>query len=202
MLKRTFDVAVALIGFVVTSPFVLLAAVAVKLESPGPAFYRGARVGLNGRPFNVIKLRSMRVGADREGPSVTVAADPRVTRVGRILRRSKVDELPQLINVVRGDMSLVGPRPEHPDYVRLFTPEQRAVLSVRPGITGPAAIAYIDEEALLSGDHAQTIYERDLMPRKLALDLDYIARHSFVGDLRILGRTAVVVAQRVIAKRP
>ncbi len=150
MLKRTFDVAGALIGLVVTSPFVLLAAVAVKLESPGPAFYRGARVGLDGRPFNVIKLRSMRVGADREGPSVTVAADPRVTRVGRVLRRSKVDELPQLINVVRGDMSLVGPRPEHPDYVRLFTPEQKAVLSVRPGITGPAAIAYIDEEALLS----------------------------------------------------
>src|SRR5260370_16732743 len=109
----------------------------------------------------------MRVGADREGPSVTVAADPRVTRVGRVLRRSKVDELPQLFNVVRGDMSLVGPRPEHPDYVRLFTPEQKAVLSVRPGITGPAAIAHIDEDALLRGSHPQTSYQLPLIPPTL-----------------------------------
>ena len=200
MLKRTFDVACALIGLVLTSPFVILAALAVKLDSPGPAFYRGARVGLGGRPFNIIKVRSMRIGSDREGPQVTVAADSRITRVGRVLRRSKLDELPQLVNVIKGEMSLVGPRPEHADYIKLYTPEQMAVLSVRPGITGPGALAYIDEEALLSGAHAETIYEREVMPRKLALDLDYVAHHSFAGDLRILGRTAAYVFRRLVSR--
>jgi lipopolysaccharide/colanic/teichoic acid biosynthesis glycosyltransferase len=201
VLKRAFDVSCALIGLVVSSPFVLVAAIAVKLDSPGPAFYRGARVGLDGSEFRMIKLRSMVAGSDHNGPSVTVAADPRVTRVGRFLRRSKLDELPQLINVLRGDMSLVGPRPEHADFVKLYTPEQRKVLSMRPGITGPAAIAFVDEEAMLSGSHAETIYESEVMPRKLALDLDYVAHHSFAGDVRLLGRTAALVVTRAIAKQ-
>ena len=199
MLKRAFDVSCAAIGLVLSSPFVLAAAIAIQLDSPGPAIYKGERVGRDGRPFRMLKLRSM--VSDGGGPSVTVAADPRVTRVGRFLRRSKLDELPQLVNVLRGEMSLVGPRPEHADYVKLYTPEQKRVLSMRPGITGPAALAFVDEEAMLSGAHAETIYEREVMPRKLALDLEYVDHHSFAGDLRILGRTAALVVTRPFRKR-
>ena len=199
MLKRAFDVSCAAVGLVLSSPFVLAAAIAIQLDSPGPALYKGERVGRDGRPFRMLKLRSM--VSDGGGPSVTVAADPRVTRVGRFLRRSKLDELPQLVNVLRGEMSLVGPRPEHADYVKLYTPEQKRVLSMRPGITGPAVLAFVDEEAMLSGAHAETIYEREVMPRKLALDLDYVDHHSFGGDLRILGRTAALVVKRAFSKR-
>ena len=199
MLKRAFDVSCAAIGLVLSSPFVLAAAIAIQLDSPGPALYKGERVGRGGRPFRMLKLRSM--VSDGGGPSVTVASDPRVTRVGRFLRRSKLDELPQLVNVLRGEMSLVGPRPEHADYVKLYTPEQKRVLSMRPGITGPAALAFVDEEAMLSGAHAETIYEREVMPRKLALDLEYVDHHSFAGDLRILGRTAALVVTRPFSKR-
>jgi len=201
VLKRVFDVSCAAVGLVLSSPFVLAGAIAVKLDSPGPAFYKGERVGLGGREFHMIKLRSMMAGSDRNGPSVTVAADPRVTRVGRFLRRSKLDELPQLVNVLRGEMSLVGPRPEHANYVKLYTPEQKRVLSMRPGITGPAVLAFVDEEAMLNGAHAETIYEREVMPRKLALDLEYVDHHSFGGDLRILGRTAALVVKRAFSKR-
>jgi lipopolysaccharide/colanic/teichoic acid biosynthesis glycosyltransferase len=201
VLKRVFDVSCAAVGLVLSSPLVLAGAIAVKLDSPGPAFYKGERVGFGGRGFHMIKLRSMMAGSDRNGPSVTVAEDPRVTRVGRFLRRSKLDELPQLVNVLRGEMSLVGPRPEHANYVKLYTPEQKRVLSMRPGITGPAVLAFVDEEAMLSGAHAETIYEKEVMPRKLALDLDYVDRHSFGGDLRILGRTAALVVKRAFSKR-
>src|SRR5436309_3930814 len=134
-MKRAFDLAIAIPALVLVSPVIGVAALAVRLDSRGSAFYRGERIGLEGRPFRILKLRSMAPGADRVGPAVTIAGDPRITRVGRVLRRTRLDELPQLWNVIRGDMSLVGPRPEHPDYVRLYTPEQRRVLTVRPGIT-------------------------------------------------------------------
>ncbi len=188
-MKRTFDVVVAIAGIVVTSPLVALGAVAVKLESPGTAFYRSARVGRGGRPFRMYKLRTMQVNADREGPAVTGARDPRVTSVGRFLRRTKIDELPQLLNVLRGDMSLVGPRPEVPDFVRYYTPEQQRVLTVRPGMTGPAAIAYINEEELLGESDAEARYIKSVMPQKLAIDLEYLQSSSFAGDLKILART-------------
>ena len=195
-MKRALDVAVSLVGLVITSPVVAAAAIAVKLESPGPAFYRGARVGRDGQPFHMLKLRTMRVNADREGPAVTGARDPRVTSVGRVLRRMKADELPQLLNVLRGEMSLVGPRPESPDFVKLYTPEQRQVLAVRPGMTGPAAIAYIDEEEMLGEDDAEATYVKSMMPAKLALDLEYVRSSSFAGDLKILARTAWLVLSR------
>jgi lipopolysaccharide/colanic/teichoic acid biosynthesis glycosyltransferase len=195
-MKRTFDVVVATVGLVVTSPLVALGAVAVKLESPGPAFYRSARVGRGGQPFDMYKLRTMRVNADREGPAVTGARDPRVTSVGRFLRRTKMDELPQLLNVLLGDMSLVGPRPEAPDFVRYYTPEQQRVLSVRPGMTGPAAIAYIDEEQMLGETDAEARYIKSVMPQKLAIDLEYMQSSSFAGDLKILARTIWLIVRR------
>jgi len=195
-MKRTFDIVVALAGLAVTSPVLAIAALAVKLESPGPVFYRGARVGRDGQPFQILKLRTMRVNADRDGPAVTGARDPRVTSVGRILRRMKADELPQLVNVLRGEMSLVGPRPESPDFVKLYTSEQRKVLSVRPGITGPAAIAYINEEEMLGEGDAEAAYVKAVMPEKLALDLEYLRSPSFAGDLKILARTAWRIVNR------
>jgi lipopolysaccharide/colanic/teichoic acid biosynthesis glycosyltransferase len=188
--KRTFDVAVSLVALVVTSPLLAAAAVAVKLESPGPAFYSGRRAGRDGREFRIFKLRSMRSGSAGGGPAVTAADDPRITRVGRFLRRTKIDELPQLVNVLKGEMSLVGPRPEDPVYLKYYTPEQRRLLTVRPGITGPASVAFVHEEELLKGGSAEERYVADVMPRKLDLELAYVDHATFVTDLRILIRTA------------
>lgn len=195
--KRTLDVVLATTALVMTSPLLALSAVAVKLDSRGPAIYRGVRVGRNAREFHIFKLRTMKVDADRVGPPITVADDGRITCVGRVLRRTKLDELPQLWNVVVGDMSLVGPRPEHPDFVRQYTPEQMEVLSVRPGVTGPAAMQFADEGQLLKGD-AQSAYLTVVMPQKLRLDLDYVRDHSVAGDLRILLRTGLFVIRRTL----
>ena len=193
-MKRAFDFPVALLGSVLTSPVVLACAIAVKLDSSGPALYSGPRSGRHGKVFQIHKLRTMRPAP---GPSVTAADDPRITRVGRFLRRTKLDELPQLWNVVIGEMSLVGPRPEHPDFVARYTPQQRQLLSVRPGITGPAALAFMDEESLLAG-RSDNAYVEEVMPRKLALELDYLRRATFASDVAILLKTlsAVVGARR------
>ncbi len=155
------------------------------------------RVGRDGRTFQILKLRTMRTGADTQGPAVTTAADARVTPVGRFLRQTKFDEVPQLVNVLRGDMSLVGPRPEHPDFVKHYSEDQRRVLSVRPGLTSPAALAYISEEEMLADADPVAQYVTTIMPRKLALDLDYIRDATFPGDLKIIGRTLA----RVIVRR-
>lgn len=198
-MKRSFDVAFAVLGLVIASPFIALGAVLVKLDSPGPAFYRSPRVGLRGAPFQMYKLRSMSARADQQGPAVTGAHDPRVTRAGRLLRRTKIDEIPQLLNVLRGEMSVVGPRPEAPEFVALYTPEQRRVLEVRPGMTGPAALAYMNEEEMLGPGDPRAAYINKFMPAKLALDLEYVRTASFAGDLGILARTVWVV---VSGRRP
>jgi lipopolysaccharide/colanic/teichoic acid biosynthesis glycosyltransferase len=189
-MKRAFDVAVSLIGLVVASPVIAVAAIAVKLDSPGPAFYGGRRAGRGGHEFRIHKLRSMR---SETGPAITAGDDPRITRVGRFLRRTKIDELPQLLNVLKGEMSLVGPRPEDPAYVARYTPAQRRLLTVRPGITGPAALAFIDEEEQLRGGAAEERYLTEVMPRKLAVELDYLDRATFASDLGILARTVAAV---------
>jgi lipopolysaccharide/colanic/teichoic acid biosynthesis glycosyltransferase len=195
-MKRAVDLAIAVPGLIMVSPLLVVAAVAIQLDSPGPALYRGVRVGRNGREFRIVKLRSMVSGAEGAGSAVTSANDPRVTRVGHFLRRTKFDEVPQLWNVVRGDMSLVGPRPEHPDYVRLYTPEQRRVLSVRPGITSKTSLEFHDEERILAEHGGASAYADKLLPRKLSLDLEYVERHSVAGDLGILARTFVFAVSR------
>ena len=197
-MKRAFDVVVSAAGLVMTSPIIAAAALAVKLESPGPAFYSGPRAGLNGRDFHIHKLRTMRPNAI--GPAVTASDDPRITRVGRFLRRTKLDELPQLLNVLKGDMSLVGPRPEDPRYVALYTPEQRAVLSVRPGITGPTVLRFIDEQEILRGADPEKNYVTRIMPQKLAIDLQYVRRASFTVDLKILIETFAAVISRALTR--
>jgi lipopolysaccharide/colanic/teichoic acid biosynthesis glycosyltransferase len=192
-LRRTLDFVASWAGLVVLSPLFLLLGVWIKLDSPGPVFYRATRVGKNGQLFRLYKFRSMVAGADRHGPGITASGDTRITAAGRFLRRSKLDELPQLINVLKGDMSLVGPRPEDPRYVALYTDVQRQVLRVRPGITSAASLAYRHEEQLLAGADWETVYREQVLPAKLAIDLDYLARRTLISDLKLIMQTIAAV---------
>jgi lipopolysaccharide/colanic/teichoic acid biosynthesis glycosyltransferase len=198
MAKRCFDLAVSAIALLVLSPVLLLVALLIRLDSPGPAIFRQVRVARGGVPFEMLKFRTMKVVPAGTGPLITVAGDTRITRFGRALRQSKLDELPQLINVLRGDMSLVGPRPEVPKYVALYPPELREiVLSVRPGITDEASMEFSDESALLAqAQDAETAYVEQIMPRKLALYAQYARQRTFFGDLRIVLKTLRLVARR------
>jgi lipopolysaccharide/colanic/teichoic acid biosynthesis glycosyltransferase len=190
---RLLDLVASGLGLVVLSPLFLLIALAIRLDTTGPVLYRARRIGKDGAPFSLYKFRSMVAGADKRGPGVTAAGDMRITRAGRFLRRTKIDELPQLINVLKGDMSLVGPRPEDPRYVALYTPEQRRVLAVRPGITSAASLAYRHEEQLLSGEGWETIYRTRVLPDKLAIDLAYLARRTVASDLKLIIQTIAAV---------
>ncbi len=187
-MKRAFDLVASCLALLLLSPFLAAVAVAIKLTSRGPVLFRGRRVGLGGTPFTIYKFRTMREGATAGG-AITRLNDPRVTRLGRVLRRLKIDELPQLINVVRGEMSIVGPRPEDESYVALYSEEQRKVLTMRPGITSVASVAYSDEERLLGSDDWHERYVNEIMPAKLRLELEYLGRQSFASDLRIVLRT-------------
>lgn len=189
MLKRGFDVLASAAGLLILSPLLVGVAAAISLTSPGPIFYKATRVGRGGQEFSLYKFRSMVVDADKRGPGITTSGDPRITRVGRLLRRSKLDELPQLINVLRGDMSLVGPRPEDPRYVALYNPEQREVLKVRPGITSLASVNYRHEEELLSGQDWEQVYVQEILPLKLALDLEYARNANLWTDCVLIFRT-------------
>ena len=173
-------------GLVLLSLLLLGLALAVRLSSPGPALFRSTRVGRNGRPFTLYKFRSMVVDAPSTGPRITAADDPRVTRLGAFLRDYKLDELPQLLNVLKGDMSLVGPRPEDPEYVALYSQEQKAVLDARPGLTGPASLHYRNESAHLAGDDWHNRYVDEIMPAKLLLDLEYLSRRTLMSDLGVI----------------
>jgi lipopolysaccharide/colanic/teichoic acid biosynthesis glycosyltransferase len=193
--RRAAGMALCALALVLFLPLMLVAALAVLVTDGRPVLYRAERAGLGGRTFQLLKFRTMTVGST--GPAVTGGADPRITPVGRVLRRTKLDELPQLVNVLRGDMNVVGPRPEDPRFVALYSPAQREVLSVRPGITSPAAVRYRHEESLLAaaGDRCDDVYVAEIMPAKLALDLDYVRHRSLAADLRVLWRTAAAVAE-------
>lgn len=181
-------------GMIVLSPLFLILAIWVKLDSPGPVFFRQTRVGRNNKDFRIFKFRTMRVGADK-GSLVTVGGkDPRITRAGIFLRRTKLDEMPQLINVFVGEMSLVGPRPEVRHYVDYWTPEQMRVLDIRPGVTGPASIKFRDENELLAAvEDPEKYYIEVVMQEKLRLDLAYVRNQTFLGDLRLILRTIKVI---------
>ena len=192
-LKRPFDVVVAGLGMVALSPVFGAIAAAIKLVSPGPVMYCATRTGRDGHPFTMYKFRTMQERRDTHGPKITTHADRRITRVGRLLRPARLDELPQLWNVLRGDMSLVGPRPEDPHYVELYDTEDRVVLAARPGITGLAALLYRDEERLLVGEGWERVYVEQVMPAKLAIDRTYVERRSLWLDLNILAATALSI---------
>ena len=191
MLKRAFDVFFSAGALLVLSPLLLAVAVWVRLDSVGPIFFRQCRVGREGREFDIFKFRTMAGDASIRGPQITVGSDARITRCGEFLRKYKIDEFPQFINVLLGDMSVVGPRPEVPRFVALYPSETRAVvLSVRPGITDLASIEYRDENALLgrSAD-PESAYVNEVMPAKLAYCERYVRERSFVGDLSIIKRS-------------
>jgi len=192
--KRALDLTVSSVALVVLSPLLAVIGCAVKLSSPGPVLFCQERIGRSGRRFRILKFRTMVEGAPDRGPAITASGDPRVTRLGGLLRRAKLDELPQLLNVWMGDMSLVGPRPELPRYVENYSDEDRPVLAIRPGITDLASITYRDEELVLAQfpDREQG-YVTVLLPRKLALARDYLRRQSFRFDLELLLRTLLVV---------
>ena len=192
--KRLFDIVCAALGLLVLSPVLLVCALLVGLTSPGGVLFRQERIGKNGVPFTIYKFRSMR--KDNAGLKISTSGDSRITPVGRVLRKAKLDELPQLWNVLKGDMSFVGPRPEVKEYADLYTPEQRQVLRVRPGITGLASIRYRNENDLLSASaDPNRTYIEEVMPAKLALDLEYIPRACVSYDVRLILETLVTVVR-------
>ena len=197
-MKRLFDIVASGLGLIFLSPLFLIVAIWIKLDSPGPVFFRQVRVGRYNKDFRIFKFRTMRVGSDK-GSQITIGGrDPRVTRAGYWLRKFKIDELPQLINVFIGDMSLVGPRPEVRRYVDLYTPEQMHVLDVRPGITDAASIKFRNEsEFLKQVDDPEKHYIEVIMPMKLDLYLQYANYHSFKGDIRLILETIwTVISQK------
>ncbi|MBQ0929626.1 sugar transferase [Ideonella sp. 4Y16] len=198
MAKRVMDLLVSALALTLLAPLLLLIALAVKLDSAGPVFFRQERVGQGGRVFRIHKFRTMRTDAERLGPQVTVGRDPRITRVGHWLRDRRLDELPQLIDVLRGEMSLVGPRPEVPRYVAHYPAALKAeVLAVRPGLTDPATLAHLDEAALLAAaPDPERAYIDEVLPRKLALQADYARRATLRGDLSLLWRTLCALVRR------
>lgn len=196
-MKRLFDIVASGIGLLVLSPVFLILAIWIKLDSPGPVFYRQVRVGRGNKDFRIFKFRSMRVGSDK-GSLVTVGGhDPRITRSGYFIRKFKLDEFPQLINVFVGDMSLVGPRPEVRHYVDYWTPEQMHVLDVKPGITDPASIKFRNENELMEqAEDPEKYYIEVIMQEKIKLYLEYVRDHSFWGDIALIFKTFWVIVSK------
>ncbi len=189
-MKRLFDFIFSLCGLLVLSPFLVIISIAVLFSMGWPVFYSQIRVGKGGVTFKIFKFRSMIKDAENIGPAFTVGGDPRITGLGRFLRRTKLDELPQLFNVLFGQMSFVGPRPEVPQYVERYSDEQRRVLTVKPGMTDPASIVYRNEEEVLARyDDRQKAYVEKLMPAKLKLNLEYIDKSNFFSDISLIFKT-------------
>lgn len=189
-MKRIFDIVASGIGLILLSPLFVILAIWIKCDSIGPVFYKQVRVGRNNMDFQLFKFRSMRVGSDKKGLITVGGHNPRITRSGYYIRKYKLDEFPQLINVFKGDMSLVGPRPEVRKYVDMYTEEQMHVLDVRPGITDLASIRYRNENELLERvNDPDKYYVEVIMPDKLRINLEYVARHSFTFDIRLIFQT-------------
>ena len=186
MLKRIFDITLSLFGLIILLPFMLIIAILIKIDSKGPVFFKQIRVTKNGKEFKIFKYRTMRVGSDKYS-QITVGKDGRITKIGSFLRKYKVDEIPQLINVLIGDMSLVGPRPEVPKYVALYTDEQKEILKVRAGITDYASIEFSDENDLLaSEEEPEKAYIEKIMPKKIELNKKYLSEVSILTDIKII----------------
>ncbi|MCD2502379.1 sugar transferase [Clostridium sp. NSJ-145] len=191
-IKRIFDFFLALIGIIVISPILIIVSIAIKLDSPGKVMFLQRRVGRYGKEFNIYKFRTMIPNAEKVGKQITVGKDNRITKVGAFLRKYKIDELPQLFNVLKGEMSLVGPRPEVPKYVALYTEEQKKVLSVRPGITDLASLKYSDENDILGKvDNPEEYYINVIMKDKLNLNLEYIEKSNVFFDISLIIKTII-----------
>lgn len=187
MLKRFFDLLFSLLGLIMLLPLLAVISIIIKLDSPGPVFFRQIRVGRYGEPFKIFKFRTMVNNAEALGKSITIGVDNRITRSGHFLRKWKLDELPQLLNVVRGEMSLVGPRPEVPYYVAMYDDEQCAVLDIIPGITDPASIRYRNESELLAAyDQPETVYISEIIPEKIRINLKYAVKANVWRDFILI----------------
>ena len=195
MVKRAFDFIAALVGFILTAPIFFAIAFAIKLDSPGPVFYRGIRVGQYGKEFRMFKFRSMVENADKIGGPSTAGDDPRLTRMGKFLKKYQLDELPQLINVLKGEMSIVGPRPEVPFYVDMMTPEERnVILSVQPGMTDWASLWNFHEGEILRGSaDPEKTYQEKIRPEKMRLQMKYVRERNFLVDLNIILQTVLKI---------
>ena len=205
MVQRFFDVVLSAIGLLLLSPFFLLLALVIKLDSRGPVFYRGVRVGRHGRPFKIFKFRSMVADAERKGAASTSTTDLRVTRTGRFIRKVKFDELSQLINVFLGDMSLVGPRPEVQKFVDRYTPEEKVILTVRPGITDWSSIKFHNEGEIIEASgipDADEAYEKLIRPEKLRLQLKYVKERNLWVDIKIVVSTVLTLFSTRLGGRP
>jgi len=192
--KRAFDIIATIIGGTILLPIIIIISIWIKLSSKGPLFYMQTRIGKNFKPIKLYKFRSMVIDADKVGPSVTSGDDPRITKVGKIIRRTKIDELPQLLNVLKGDMSLVGPRPEVLKFVKVYENEYKKILSVRPGITDNAAIAFRDEETIMQQyEDKEKAYIDIILPQKIKLYNEYIDNISFYNDIVLILKTLKVI---------
>lgn len=193
-MKRLFDLISSLLVLIVLSPIILIISLFIVLDSKGGVFYKQERIGKNGNPFLLYKFRSMRTGSDKKGLITVGASDNRTTSVGRFIRKYKLDELPQLINIIKNDMSVVGPRPEVNKYVKLYSKEQLRVLEAKPGLTDLASLAYINEnEVLGKAEDPEKTYIEEIMPAKLKLNLEYIEKQNIAFDLKIIFRTIVSI---------
>ena len=192
VIKRIFDIICSSLGLIVLSPMLIIVTILIKKGSDGPVFFKQIRVGENEKEFLILKFRTMVVDAEKLGKQITIGNDSRITKIGALLRKYKLDELPQLINVFKGEMSLVGPRPEVPRYVKLYTQEQRKVLKIKPGITDLASLRYKDENDLL-GDKQdpEAFYINTVMPDKLSLNLEYMKKNNVIFDIYIIIKTIV-----------
>lgn len=194
VLKRTMDVILSLTGLVIISPLLFIISMCIKLDSRGPVFFKQTRVGRYEEPFQIFKFRTMIVDAEKKGKQITVGKDSRITRTGQFLRKYKLDELPQLINVLIGDMSLVGPRPEVPKYTAYYTNEQKRIFEIRPGITDYASIKYRNEnEVLAKSEDPEKTYIEEVMRDKLSLNLKYLDQQSVINDVKIIFMTIIAI---------
>jgi lipopolysaccharide/colanic/teichoic acid biosynthesis glycosyltransferase len=196
MIKRLFDIVFSIIGLIILSPLFAAASVLIKLDSRGPVFFRQERVGRYFKPFRIYKFRTMTPDAGNKGALITVGGDKRITRIGHVLRKYKIDEMPQLLNILKGEMSFVGPRPEVREYVQLFRTDYAKLLMIRPGITDPASLTYSEEEKVLaaSGDWENN-YVYNILPEKIAISLRYVENRSIFTDMRLVLRTIVKIAE-------
>ena len=194
IIKRIFDFTVSSIGIIIISPILLVISILIKLDSKGPILFKQIRVGKNGKPFKIFKFRTMVVDAEKKGMQITVGRDSRITKSGHVLRKTKLDELPQLFNVLTGEMSFVGPRPEVPRYVEMYDENQKSILKVRPGITDLASIKYRNENDLLAKSlDPEATYINEIMPKKIELNIEYLKNMSVLYDIKLIIRTVLVV---------
>jgi len=201
MLKRLFDVIFSLFGLIITFPILGTIALLIKLDSKGPVFYRGTRIGKNGKPFKIFKFRTMVPNAEKAGGPSTALNDPRLTKIGKLLRTYKLDELPQLINILKGEMSFVGPRPQVKKYVQLYNEEEKIILTVRPGMTDYATIRYIYLDKVLGDRDVDELYLKKIEPEKNKLRIKYAKHHSPSADVKIIFQTILAIIKIIILKK-